>query len=230
MGHSSLLTMCSILRQDSLKNDVNLLRGAVFCIGMALWGKQPLMNLKCSVCAILPSIYQAVQYFHPVISYEVMICVSLLISRLGTDLQDAAWDTILNILSVIIHQVGKSQLFWFFFSKYKFVETEPKRIPNPQTKINLHETLSVIENFVEMGRFNGSTDRFFEIIGECSKSRPEKSVSLLIAHLSESIKPTQHLWLNNLYNLLQRYFKQETRTNIRLKVLEVLANVVNSNR
>ncbi|KAI4456255.1 tuberin [Holotrichia oblita] len=214
MGHSSLLTMCSILRQDTLKNDVNLLRGAVFCIGMALWGKQPLMNLKCSVCAILPSIYQAVQYLHPVISYEVMICVSLLISRHGTDLQDAAWDTILNILSVIIQQV----------------ENEPKRIPNPQTKINLHETLTVIENFVEAGRFNGSTDRFFEIIGECSKSRPEKSVSLLIAHLSESIKPTQHLWLNNLYNLLQRYFKQETRTNIRLKVLEVLANVVNSNR
>lgn len=62
MGHSSLLTMCSILRQDALKNDINLLRGAIFYIGMALWGKQPLTNLRCSVGAILPSIYQVCNY------------------------------------------------------------------------------------------------------------------------------------------------------------------------
>lgn len=88
----------------------------------------------------------------------------------------------------------------------------------------------MIENLVEESRFNGSVDRFYEIIGECSKSRPDKSVSLLITHLARGIRPTQHLWLNNLNNLLQKYFKQETRTNIRLKVLEVLINVVKLNR
>lgn len=102
--------------------------------------------------------------------------------------------------------------------------------PNKGIFIKLHETLTDIENLLEIGSFNGSIKHYFAVIEECAADRPESSILRLIGHLSQSIVPTEHLWLTNLYNLLDKYFKPNIRTNIRLKVLDVLAHVVKLNR
>lgn len=103
--------------------------------------------------------------------------------------------------------------------------------PNKEIFTKLHETLNNIENLIDLGRFNGSLQQYFTVIEECAADRPESSiVRLIVGHLSQSIVPTEHLWLTNLYNLLHKYFKSSVRTNIRLKVLDVLAHVVKLNR
>lgn len=56
MGHSTLFTMCRILQEPCLRDDTGLIRGAVFYIKMALWGHQPLTNLKCPPSAVLQSL------------------------------------------------------------------------------------------------------------------------------------------------------------------------------
>lgn len=94
----------------------------------------------------------------------------------------------------------------------------------------MHDTLNSIESFIEHGTFNGSTEKFFEVIQECSTSRPESSILKLISYLSQNIIPTKHRWLTNLNNLLNNYFKGESRTNIRLKALDVLFNTVKVHR
>lgn len=94
----------------------------------------------------------------------------------------------------------------------------------------LHETLNHIEHLMNIDSYNGSVKQFYDIIEECSAARPESSILGLIAHQSLSIVPTEHLWLTNLYNLLQKYFKPDIRTNIRLKVLDTLSHVIKLNK
>lgn len=90
--------------------------------------------------------------------------------------------------------------------------------------------MNIIETRVEAGRFNGSIKQYFAVVEECAADRPETSIFKLIDHLALSIVPTEHKWLTNLYNLLHKYFKPNIRSNIRLKVLEVLTDVVKLNR
>lgn len=52
----------------------------------------------------------------------------------------------------------------------------------------------------------------------------------LIGYLSNYIDPTRHLWLAKLSTLMDRYFKNESRTNIRVKALDVLTKVIKINR
>jgi len=51
-----------------------------------------------------------------------------------------------------------------------------------------------------------------------------------VNYLAASIIPTRSLWLSKLNSLLERYFNKETRTNIRVRVLNVLSDVIQTNR
>jgi tuberous sclerosis protein 2 len=52
----------------------------------------------------------------------------------------------------------------------------------------------------------------------------------LVNYLAASIIPTRSLWLSKLNSLLEKYFNKETRTNIRVRVLDILSNVIQANR
>lgn len=56
MGHAALFMMCRFLQEPSLKNEEDLMRGCVFFIHMALWGRLPMQNLRCPPSSVLPSI------------------------------------------------------------------------------------------------------------------------------------------------------------------------------
>lgn len=214
MGHSALYTMCKILQEPSLKAETLLLRGAVFYIHMALWSLQPITQLPCPPSSVLPSFLHAVKCNHPAVSYEVILGVLQLVSRHYYELQDPSWTILFEILSYIIKQI----------------DSAPNQVPNSLMIKPLHDTLTIIERLHKEDLFNGSVKLFFDIIEECANSRPETSVLRLITYLAESIVPTEHLWLNHLWNLMHKYFKMDDRTNIRLKVLDVLSNVITLNR
>jgi len=58
----------------------------------------------------------------------------------------------------------------------------------------------------------------------------EGSVLKLIEYKASMIGPTYYQWQTKLGSLMERYYKIETRTTIRMKVLDVLANVIYVNR
>ncbi|KAL3274359.1 hypothetical protein HHI36_015757 [Cryptolaemus montrouzieri] len=215
MGHSALYTLCLILQEPGLKSQTLLLRGAVFFIHMSLWSTKPVASLCCPPNSVLPSFLEVVKTDHPVICYEVILGIHALVSKQGSELQHAAWASILEI----IKHVNNS------------VENNLGQSTSVSIVTSLHETLSIIECLIERGNFNGPIELFFDIIEECAGSRPESSVLKLMNHLSKNIVPTEHFWLSNLNNLLNKYFKSdEVRTNVRLAALDVLANIVDLNR
>ncbi|KAG8338359.1 Tuberous sclerosis 2-like protein [Homalodisca vitripennis] len=109
-------------------------------------------------------------------------------------------------------------------------ETTPCDPIIPLITTHLHETLCTIETMIELGQFTGSVRAVFQLIDRCSSIRPESSVMRLINYLSGSVVSAQANWLGKLHSILDRYLHQETRTNIRLRALEVLSNVFQENR
>ncbi|XP_073996859.1 TSC complex subunit tuberin isoform X2 [Rhodnius prolixus] len=213
LGHSTLHTMCKILKSDTSLCDVGLLRGAVFYINMALWGNKRVQTLKCTPAAVLPSFLAALRCKHTVVMYEVMLSVQRLVNKHGKELLDPSWYLVLEIIKLIIQHIE--------------FESTPSL---SQVSTHLHETLDTIENLIESGMFNGCVRTVFDIIERCSTLRPESSVQRLISYISATITPAQIRWLEKLDSLLFRFYLHDSRPGIRLTVLGILSNIVQTNR
>ncbi|XP_067006155.2 tuberin isoform X2 [Anabrus simplex] len=214
MGHSALYTMCRILQEPSSLQDIFLLRGAVFYISMGLWGTKPVTTLKHKLTSVLPSFLHALESKHSVVMYEVILSIQRLINKYGLELHEPSWDVVLKIIETIIDHIEPSS----HSASVSLITS------------HLHDTICTIEQLIERRQFNGSVHRVFELIERCSPVRPESSVLRLITYLAGSIVPTRSLWLTKLNSLLDQYYKQESRTNIRVKVLDILSHVIHINR
>ena len=213
MGHSALYTMCRLLQDPNFQRDAYLLRGAVFYVNMGLWSTHRIPKLKCTPTSVLPSFHQALQCNHPIVMYEVTLSIQRLVNKYGAELLEPTWSIILDIIEeVITHTETSNQL------------------ATKQVFASLHETLNSIENLLDTAQYNGCIQRFYELVERCSDARPETSILKLIDHRASVIGPTDYQWQTKLSCLMERYYKIETRTNIRVKVLDVLTNVVQVNR
>lgn len=205
LGHAALFTMCRILQAPDLAQNTFLFRGAIFFIQMGLWGN-PVPSLRCPASAVLPAIYEAVHTNQSSIVFEVVICVQKLVQKCGVELQEPSWDIILKMLAVAVR--------------------------HGNCFAPLNDTLNIIEQLIEDGHFNGRVESVYAIVAACAQNRPEASIMRLIGHLSDDIHPVRHAWLMKLNDLLQNYYRveKERRTNVRLKALDVLVNVVQLHR
>ncbi|XP_043279652.1 tuberin isoform X2 [Venturia canescens] len=213
MGHSALHTMCRLLQDPNFQRDAYLLRGAVFYVNMGLWGTHRIPKLKCTPTSVLPSFNQALECNHPIVMYEVTLSIQRLVNKYGVELQEPTWSIILDIIEKVI------------------THTETSNQPaTKQVFASLHETINSIEHLLDNSQYNGCRQRFYELVERCSDSRPESSIHKLIDYRASEIGPTHYLWQAKLATLMERYYKNETRTNIRGKVIDVLTNVIQVNR
>ena len=63
LGHLSVYTLCRLMQNEEFQTDLLLIRGAVFFIGMALWGSQRIPTLKHTPISVLPSFLQALSEY-----------------------------------------------------------------------------------------------------------------------------------------------------------------------
>ncbi|KTG36517.1 hypothetical protein cypCar_00047162, partial [Cyprinus carpio] len=190
--------------------DAALLRGAVFFVGMALWGAHRLSALKNTPAQVLPSFYKAMSCANEVVSYEIVLSISRLIKKYGRELQIVTWDILLSIIERLLQQIqtmGSSDL-----------------------KVIVYELLSTVEELYEQSDFHGSSQRFFSLVEKCADKRPDASVLTLISYRAQSIQPAKDGWLQNLLKLMEKFFRNESRTVIRIKVLHILSFVLSTNR
>uniref|UniRef100_A0A9J8A793 Tuberin n=1 Tax=Cyprinus carpio carpio TaxID=630221 RepID=A0A9J8A793_CYPCA len=223
LGHSAIYTMCRIMEErysltdlcfssqsTVYSEDAALLRGAVFFVGMALWGAHRLSALKNTPAQVLPSFYKAMSCANEVVSYEIVLSISRLIKKYGRELQIVTWDILLSIIERLLQQIqtmGSSDL-----------------------KVIVYELLSTVEELYEQSDFHGSSQRFFSLVEKCADKRPDASVLTLISYRAQSIQPAKDGWLQNLLKLMEKFFRNESRTVIRIKVLHILSFVLSTNR
>ncbi|NXJ85892.1 TSC2 protein, partial [Trogon melanurus] len=210
LGHSAIYNMCRIMEDRAYMADAALLRGAVFFVGMALWGAHRLNSLKNSPTSVLPSFLKAMTCPNAVVSYEIVLSITRLIKKYGKELQAVTWDILLDIMERLLQQL--------------------QSLESQELKSIVHDLLTTVEELCDQNDFHGSEERFFELVERCADQRPESSVLNLITYRAQSIHPAKDGWIHNLQTLMERFFRNESRSAVRIKVLDVLSFVLSINR
>ncbi|NWS19744.1 TSC2 protein, partial [Pachyramphus minor] len=210
LGHSAIYNMCRIMEDRAYMADAALLRGAVFFVGMALWGAHRLNSLKNSPTSVLPSFLKAMTCPNAVVSYEIVLSITRLIKKYGKELQAVTWDILLDIMERLLQQL--------------------QSLESQELKSIVHDLLTTVEELCDQNDFHGSEERFFELVEKCADQRPESSVLNLITYRAQSIHPAKDGWIHNLQLLMERFFRNEGRSAVRIKVLDVLSFVLSINR
>lgn len=212
LGHHVVHLMCCMLEEKDHPIDEQVLRAAVYYLGMALWGSKRVTTLSQPPSAVLPSFLQVLERGSQLVAFEITLSVGQLVKKYGQVLTYAGWDMVMDILSLLLKN--------------------PEWSPPNQVSMeeHLHSTLTDIETLHQHGLFSGSTTKLFLIIESCAVKRPAASVVSLISYRAESLNPEEDNWVNNLHQLLERYFRQEIRTEIRIKALDVLSMILSVNR
>ncbi|XP_042636705.1 tuberin [Orycteropus afer afer] len=210
LGHSAIYNMCRLMEDRAYMEDAPLLRGAVFFVGMALWGAHRLYSLKNSPTSVLPSFYEAMTCPNEVVSYEIVLSITRLIKKYRKDLQAVTWDMLLNVIERLLQQL--------------------KSLESPELRAIVHDLLTTVEELCDQNEFHGSQERYFELVERCADQRPESSLLNLISYRAQSIHPAKDGWIHNLQQLMERFFRSESRSAVRIKVLDVLSFVLLINR
>ncbi|CAN9509892.1 unnamed protein product [Ophioblennius macclurei] len=210
LGHSAIYTMCRIMEERVYMEDAPLLRGAVFFVGMALWGAHRLPALKNTPTLVLPSFYKAMSSANEVVSYEIVLSITRLIKKYGKELQVVTWDILLGIIERLLQQI--------------------QTIGSTELKGIVYELLTTVEELYEQNGYHGSTEKFFSLVEKCADKRPDASVLTLISYRAQSIQPAKDGWIQSLYRLMEKFFRNEIRSVIRIKVLHILSFVLSTNR
>ncbi|XP_062915409.1 tuberin isoform X4 [Mobula hypostoma] len=210
LGHSAIYTMCRIMEDKRHMDDAALLRGAVFFVGMALWGAHRLTTLKSTPTSVLPSFYKAMTSANAVVSYEIVLSITRLIKKYGKELQVVTWEQLLDIIERLLQQI--------------------ETLGSNELSVIVHELLTTIEELYEQKDYHGPQERLFALIEKCSNKRPEMSVLTLVSYRAQSVHPAKHCWIQNLQKLMEKFFKNESRSAIRKKALHVLLFILSINR
>ncbi|XP_073915029.1 tuberin isoform X16 [Castor canadensis] len=210
LGHSAIYNMCRLMEDRSYMEDAPLLRGAVFFVGMALWGAHRLSSLKNSPTSVLPSFYEAMTCPNEVVSYEIVLSITRLIKKYRKELQAVTWDILLSIIERLLQQL--------------------QSLDSPELRTIVHDLLTTVEELCDQNEFHGSQERYFELVESYADQRPESSLLNLISYRAQSIHPAKDGWIQNLQLLMERFFRSESRSAVRIKVLDVLSFVLLINR
>uniref|UniRef100_T2MFF0 Tuberin n=1 Tax=Hydra vulgaris TaxID=6087 RepID=T2MFF0_HYDVU len=197
-GHTVLNLMCCILEDNNNVTDLTLLRGAVFFIGMSIWGSQRVTSLRYQPLHVLPAFKISLQCANFVVAHEVGVSLLRLVNKFGPSQDLITWDIIMDILEILL----------------KVIEV-----------CNVQSILSAIENLYTKNMMRGSVSRFFSIVESCSEDRPESSIITLLTYYEEQITPTRDDWFELFRRVLDNYLKKEKRTSIRVRVIEMITFV-----
>lgn len=83
--------------------DVILLRGAVFFIGMSIWGSKRVPSLRYSPLHVLTSIKVCLQCSHHLVGREVILSLQRLVKKFGEEQEIVTWDILMDIIENLLH-------------------------------------------------------------------------------------------------------------------------------
>lgn len=102
-GHSALYSLCQILQAPEFKGDAALIRGAVFFVGMGLWGSQRVKALDgYSAMTILPTFHSATECKHQLVLYEVILQTERLVTKHSHRLRAPGCDAVVLLTEQVV--------------------------------------------------------------------------------------------------------------------------------
>lgn len=202
-GHSVIFYLCKMLQDLTSHPDPKMIRGAIYFIGMALWGPNKVLTLKVPPTAIMPSFLRAIDRNDKCIAFEIILALNKLVSECGDQLEyGLVWDAILEVTKKILlypelHSVASS----CNKALQDFITLAEKHCPE-----DLHECL-------------------YKIIDECSEFRNEQSIKQLILYKEKKLQRFNLDFFTVFSELIEKFFRNESRPTIQLEVLKIVQRV-----
>jgi len=228
LGHSALYTLCQII-QGGGGGDVALVRGAVFFVGMSLWGNQRVQSLDSySPMTILPTFLNAALVCtHHLVIYEMTLQTERLVTKYGHVLRATGCDAVLALVQVLLQVIPAA-------TAVAAADNGSLQQQQSQLQINMtahvHNIITCLESLAAEKKYIGSQHLLYDVIEQCSVDRSESSVIRLITYRASGISPTKKGWLTTLRETMTKHYAEETRLEVRRKSLQVLMQVYKSNR
>ncbi|XP_049869315.1 tuberin isoform X2 [Pectinophora gossypiella] len=205
-GHAALLEMTDVARGAGAAaegTDAGLVRGAVFYVNMALWGPRRVPALRVSFLAVLPAFLEAVELRAPVVTYEVLQALQVLVTRAPQELHEPAWDMVLRILHAVLAGAEAGER-------------------NELIQARLHAVLTGVEQLALAGQYAGSLDALLDLLDRCGHERPEASAMWLVSTRAAALSPWRAEWAQAALALHDKYLRHEPRLPVRLHTLDAL--------
>jgi len=223
LGHSALFDLCQVIRLQRIVKecavghiDVGLVRGAIFFVGMSVWGAKCVKNMQAySPMTLLPTFAQGLRCKHHLVTYEVALQLERLVCKRAGDLRAPGCDAALDLAKALLIAVQADNVR-----------------PEHRDEIlgHVHATISRLEELCANQLYRGSQQKLYDLTESCSRHRPEWSVSALIDYRAMSIYPAKPGWLRDLVHLMNRHFVEDERDGVRVKALRVLLEKFRANR
>lgn len=207
--------MCNYLNDPTVYDDEALLRGAVFHTNMGLWGPAA-PALRCSPSTVLLSFLRVLRSRHFIVSFEVALSIQRLIQRSGPELTEPAWDTLCQIMEALADNMAH------------YEKNGVQR--NNSVSIIFHETLNDVEGKLRRHEINANSDMIYNLIEKVADERSETSVFNLIEYRANRISAARPKWLQALSVFMERFYRQNRKTNIRVKAIVALIHIMDINR
>jgi len=198
-GNTSVGALCHILDNEENQDATNLLRGAVFFLGMSVWGAQRIKSLQVSPVQVLPTINRLLSRAVPIIAHEINLAVRRLITKYGAEL-DQEWE----ILRVMLE---KLHIYYL-------------NIPGAQVSQEvLASSLEAVIVLLETNQFKDDEMRMYVTLSNCLPLLSEASVRTVFRYQIQFVHPFYPNWLVNLKKLGYNYFYSCKTPAIRLKAV-----------
>ena len=108
LGHSALYNLCQFIQSKETHADAALVRGAVFYIGMSLWGSRCVKTMQSySTMTILPSFVEALRCDHYLVTYEVALQLERLVVKKGDTLRAPGCDCALDLIEALMESIAE---------------------------------------------------------------------------------------------------------------------------
>lgn len=202
-GYSCFLSLCHILDEPLNQGMTNLLRGAVFFLGMAVWGSQRISTLGVTPSQLLPSLTRVLDCDAPIVAHEVCLAIRRLIRKFGDSLH-FEWEMILLIVQKFRPLMNQAH-------------HKPVQI--------LAEMLEAISELASQDTFQGEVDQVHSTLIVFTSILSEATCRRLQAHQKQFIHPVYLNWLYNLQQFVHYFYQSTTIPAVRLETLRILQEV-----
>ncbi|KAL4702381.1 hypothetical protein ACJJTC_005105 [Scirpophaga incertulas] len=215
IGHATLAELVRVLRAaggsgaGTASAEPELVRGAVFHAGAALWGPRRVLVLQVSHLAVLPAFLKALECQNAAVAHEVAQALQTLVTRCGAELTEPAWDVVLQLLRALLELNRR---------------LEPS---NEVVGAAVHALLSAVEQLQAAGQYRGDGAALLDLLDHCAHERPEASAMRVVSARCavRGLGGTARALA-----LLERYVRRDPRPAVRLHALHALVAAVARDR
>eukprot|EP00039_Didymoeca_costata_P012398 m.178543 g.178543 ORF g.178543 m.178543 type:complete len:618 (+) comp15470_c0_seq1:330-2183(+) len=203
--YATVATLTKLI--EDKRNPDNLTRGCVYLISHMSWGTLVAVSPP-SPIYIIPSFLQATTFGHNNVTTDILFSLNMLILRKRSELSSPIWDLIMDVWQTALELTHDS-------------DSEPPE----GLRRAIEDVLNSMEKCFSEDEFEGDVDRLFDLI---EASPGDRDMTIALNYKAQNLHPSISGWLDNLADMMLRYFKEEYREEIKMRVLQVLEDVLAS--